>query len=321
MNSSKRGRGVYYGYLSCPSCFSHPRQIRVKRRWHTHLGIRRNWKFSLLRPLPDFGNRIALTFTDTCNLLCFNIPLSWKSLQVFCSFHELYITLSVMAQGYPEVWLAKHVLIRSHGETSSGIQIVATSLSSCSLLCLHIKPSEFAKSHRENPLLNHSFFNFNSFLPSYELMFPIAGPTPVIPQIIKIKHWIFKGKARSKKGSPTKRACGVGQKPGVYTADMKGVAAHREQPELILFRKLTETNRTVKWLLRPLYLPVLENRKSINKRLVHTRIMKMEKLLQLPLKRIRGCIFLVPIRFGRCWGRRVLHEKSNKQVEQARDEK
>jgi len=221
-----------------------------------------------------------------------------------------------MAQGYSEVWLPKHVLIRSHGVTSSGIQIIATSLSSCSHLCLHIKSSEFAKSHRENPLLYYSFFNFNRFLPSCEFMFAI-----IIPQIIKIKHWIFKGKARSKEGTPAKRAWGIGQKPGVYTTDMKGMAAHREQPELILFRKLTETNSTIKWLLQPLYLLVLENRKSINKSLVQTRIMKMEQLLQLPLKSIRGCIFMVPIGLGRCWGRRILHEKSNKQVEQARDEK
>lgn len=99
------------------------------------------------------------------------------------------------------------------------------------------------------------------------------------------------------------------------------MAAHRQQPELILFRKLTQANSTVKRLLQPHNLLVLENRKSINESLIQARVMEVEELLKLPLKSIRCGKFLVSVvGLSRC-RRRVLYEKSNKQVEEARDEK
>lgn len=98
------------------------------------------------------------------------------------------------------------------------------------------------------------------------------------------------------------------------------MAAHRQQPELILLRKLTQADSTVKGLLQPHNLLVLENRKSINESLIQARVMEVEELLKLPLECIRCGKFLVSVGLSRC-RRRVLYEKSNKQVEEARDEK
>ena len=66
------------------------------------------------------------------------------------------------------------------------------------------------------------------------------------------------------------------------------MAAHREQSELVLFGKLAEANSTIKWLLQTHNLLVVENRKSVYKSLIQTRIMEVKELLKLSLKSI-GC--------------------------------
>jgi len=99
------------------------------------------------------------------------------------------------------------------------------------------------------------------------------------------------------------------------------MAAHRQQPELILLRKLTQTNSTVKRLLQANNLLVLKHRKSIDESLIQARVVEVEELLQLPLESIRSGDFWVSVGLSRCRRRWVLYEKSNKQVEEARDEK
>lgn len=89
---------------------------------------------------------------------------------------------------------------------------------------------------------------------------------------------------REKKTSPAKWAGGVGQEPCVYATKMESMAAHGEKSKLVIRLKLTQTHSTVKRVFQANDSFVEEDGESVYAGLVYTRIMQMEKLLELALE-------------------------------------
>lgn len=90
---------------------------------------------------------------------------------------------------------------------------------------------------------------------------------------------------REKKTSPAKRAGRVGQEPCVYAGKMESMAAHGEKSKLVIWLKLTQTHSTIKRVFQATNDGfVEEDGESVYAGLVYTRIMQVEKLLELALE-------------------------------------
>lgn len=113
--------------------------------------------------------------------------------------------------------------------------------------------------------------------------------------------------------SPAERAGGVGEEPGVNAPEMEGMAAFREQPELVLRLELAQAHGAVKRVLNADDGLVEEEGKRVDESLVDAGVVEVEQLPQLALHGGgAGYLFWV----GGGWP----EQASGEEVEQAGDE-
>lgn len=74
---------------------------------------------------------------------------------------------------------------------------------------------------------------------------------------------------------------GIGQKPSVYTIDMKRMLAVGEQPEMIFFTELTQAYCTICTIFEATNCSIQEHRKCVNEGLVQSSFMESQEVLQL----------------------------------------
>lgn len=121
------------------------------------------------------------------------------------------------------------------------------------------------------------------------------------------------GREVREEATPTKRASGVGQEPGIDALDMEGMAALGEKPELVVTVKLAEANSAIEGILEAYDGFVEEHREGVDEGLVHPGIMEVEQLLELALEG-RDIVHILRVPVGGS------QEVSNKEVEHSRDE-
>ncbi|VFQ73548.1 unnamed protein product [Cuscuta campestris] len=227
-----------------------------------------------------------------------------------------FLDSEIVVECHPEIIISDDILIRSHRKTPSGVQSAATArrLSFIVSDARTVHFTELPQSHRKTPFFRRN----NNFLAAGNFFLCRVAGRHVI---VVIEDGVLDGGAGLEQGSPAEGTRGVGEEPGVDAADVEGVAARRQQPELVLLSELAQADGAVEGLRRlrraAKDLSVDEHRQGVDEGLVQSAVVLVEEVVELSLEGFRVAYYFRSRRRRRGG---LLDEQSDEQVEQAGDE-